>query len=199
MVLLLALIACRNDPHEGTIIGNPGDTQLTAADPKDMRFTYGALPVDTMTLMGCSGAVGDVVEVGALFVLGEDLITIPEGSWCGLALGLDGPLELTAEADPEHVELSLEVGEVTLTGDSFTVDGAYVLELAYPEWLSRETLVLNGQDVVIDSSHFLHGTLASMVGLGSALFADDGDGVIDDAERADGALSEGERRGGNRG
>ena len=94
-------------------------------------------------------------------------------------------------------ELILDVGDLvrTLQEDEKlwpepTVSRAYILELGEAAWTSASALGLqSGQHVVIDDTDNLHDSLVLSLQEDSRLFRDDdGDGVLQSAERTAGSL-----------
>ena len=104
---------------------------------------------------------------------------------CGLTLTTEGA-EVALEAPSGAVATaSLLVSQVQLgsVGEGLSAEDRPVVELGYPGWIGLGAVGLGaGQDVTVDGE--TAATLADRIAAGSAVYVDeDGDGIVDDAER----------------
>lgn len=198
------LLACTGGPHEGTVVGNPGDAYAKLAPVSDtLQVDVMEVNATQLWLEGCDGAVQQQpVDTEA----GQPVyapMSVPSGRWCRLGLELDpvAPGVLVAGLDLEGAAFELHLGLSWLELDApggLWVDGqSYVLELGEPDWLSRELLqeVDESGVVVVQEGDPLHDLLVDSLSFRSALFEDgDGDGQISESERLAGAVARGEAR-----
>jgi hypothetical protein len=147
MIPLILLAACMDSgPNEGTIVGNPGDAALRLARTDGISFVEAIAYVSGLEMSSCtdSETAGERLSVEEEFDLTGDalFLELPAGDWCGIALDLDGPIEIYGEAGDEDrtdLEAFLDIGEVSAESSSaFGVDGnTFVFELGEPGWLER--------------------------------------------------------------
>lgn len=192
MIFLLACVGA----DSGTVVGNPGDSFTTVADPKGLTWGSAELTLDRVVMTPCGARDHDVVTVDApIDLLAPDPLQIPAGDWCGLTLYADR-LELQASASGgERVFVDLDELAVVVSGSVPVDGGAYVLELAEPGWLDADALALDPRDPLeIDGAHADADALVAALEYGSGLYADDGDGVLSEQERDAGALASGPER-----
>ncbi len=203
MTLLLLLLACPapDDPgHDATIVGNPGKMTAKTAAGHGTEQTTGSLTVQTLALTPCDAADAVIVELDTTLALVEGTeLDVPAGDYCGLELDVVPPLVLEGVGtEGGSFSLALDLATILLRSDGgFTVDeDLFVLELAFPGWLDAAE-ILDGAagHQHIDADHPLHDRLAGAVSDSSGLYGDDdGDGDLDDDERARGSHASGEDR-----
>ncbi|MCP4806743.1 MAG: hypothetical protein GY913_03020 [Proteobacteria bacterium] len=189
---MILLLACTGQ-HDGTIVGNPGDAMVVQAAPKGIEVVEAEILWDELSLTPCSGEENEGVGSEDEFVLGEDVLELPGGSWCGAAFG-PSELWVVGTMDEVDVEVELILDRIDLGTSAFTVDGGqFLFELGEPDWLAADWID-ERDDVLIDEGHDLHDTLAEAIQTGSGLYADDGDGALSEAERDAGPLTAGPDR-----
>lgn len=202
LVLASLGVGCRSDGSlQGTLVGNPGDASLAPAPTSGTTFRTARLPVDALAWLPCGGGPPEVVAIGrTVDLLARERLEAPEGFWCGLEVSTEGALELQVDAaGGGAAQLQLEVGVVAVASRGFASGAAdpLVLELGRPEWLDPTVLGFAGagDEVRVEAGTPEHDALANTAAASSGLFADDGDRVVDDAERAAGEVAAGPDRG----
>jgi hypothetical protein len=205
---LLLFAGCNPQDREtrpGTSVGNPGKVVARLAPIDNGELEAVGIDEADFSLLPCDG--DDWIEAAVrrdLDLRAGEGFELPGGRWCGLAMTL--MTELLAEGQSESgtgIELVLVLDEIvvfTADDQSFGEDGdSFVLELGYDGWLDAAMLErIEGEDtgqtdrdesVVVDDNHPLHDELAELLMEGSGLYLEDGDGQLDDEERASGAVA----------
>lgn len=180
----------------GTSVGNPGQTSLVLARTGDgLSVESAVLQGTTVILEGCDGATAVVIDAAdTVGLLDAEAWPVPAGTWCSLAVSFDR-LEADGTSDENtgfEVTLQPEREIVLQAGAPIVVDEtAYVLELAVPGWLGAGDLPPpgDGGTSVVGAESALAATLVDALVTGSTWTADDGDGVLDEAERAEGPVA----------
>lgn len=197
MLMSLLILACRQPgtPPSGTFVGNPGEaTSRLAAYGESITLSEAEATIGFTDAAGCSSDLaGETPDVASLDLLGENSVQLPPGEWCALGVYVESVLLIGGFADEAEFEIRLEPGLVELyTQAGLTVDGDdFILELADTGWLSDE--VIRGLDwdderVLVTEEDPLSTQLSEAIVDRSALFLDDGDGLLSDAERDLGAV-----------
>lgn len=181
----------------GTIIGNP------EAEPSALRVAYGT-DVRTRSASVFLQAVewADCDSQKTVVPVGEtvDLLGAPSfetlpGVWCGVVLVFEGPLVLEGvHARGIDVTLEVEAEDTVLRArGGYTVGTEpLVLELAEPDWFSLDDLEVGDDGRFLDPSSPAHDELARRVRERSSAYEDrDGDGEVNDQERAQGQVAQG--------
>lgn len=181
-LLLPFLLACASGTvGEGTSVGNPGEAAARMAPTDAVALDRAELVVAGIDWLSCDGTTVQGEPVGHLDLLADSDFVVPGGCWSGVALRTGGPLALAGTAaDGGAVELLVDVETIELFSvQQFDVtDARFVLELARGGWSP-------------DDPDALSDALAGH----SALVEDiDGDGWLDDAERAAGLVMAGPDR-----
>ena len=193
MITFLVLFACTGQgPHEGTIVGNPGDAKSKLAPGTGVQFYSAQGALNQVMLM--SG--GESTEVGLDFIGSLDLlepfqsVEIPAGMWDSMIVHFD-EIQINGDTSDgiQDFEIILSELEITLDGqDSFSIDeNDYILELGSPGWLDSALFELIPDiEVFIDEDSDVYGSIVAGVKEETALYVDmDGDGQINTEERED--------------
>ena len=197
---LIGLFACSSfeDVASGTIVGNPGDGMVGVAAGEGLSYTSATADIDGITLVSCSGAEGREPFGARLDLLDGGSLPLLEGAWCQLRLDVSA-LQIAGDGpDGSSFTLDLAPGEVALDSDGFIVVGdTYVLELAYPDWVTADALGLEADvHVEVGEDDALFEDLNAAVADGSGLFFDlDDDGAVSELEREEQQLAAGDARG----
>ena len=206
MLMSLLLLACRapGEPPSGTFVGNPGETtaRLAACDDS-IEIASAEAMIDFVEAVSCGGDITqEITEDVRLDLLSDNRIVLPPGQWCALGVYVETIALFGGFADVSEFEITLEPGFIDMYADAeFAIDGdAFILELADEGWLSGE--VMRGLDwdeegLIIDAEDSLALLLSDTIVARSALFLDDGDGALSDAERGVGAVAYGTAREGD--
>lgn len=142
----------------------------------------------------CVGVTTTIEVEQAIDLLDAPTIDAPAGSWCGLAVVTRGPFVIVPDSDAGFgIDISLALGALSLSGAApFFVNGSrFVLALGSPGWLDAAELDADDADVVINTGSEGHGLLAARAAGGAALYEDDGDGEVSQAEREGGPVADG--------
>ena len=188
---LLTLLAACQSPTQGTIVGNPGETRLSTADSTGLQYENAFLSVESVTWTDCQGATVEVPIDGTIDLLDPVILQAPAGTWCGVTATPAGPLQVQGAGNTGGVfDLQLDLPAVTVTATTgvFIEASAVVLEVGGRDWIDASLLGLSDTaDVQVRPGDPLHDTLVAAATTSTALYADDGDGVVSDVERAAGA------------
>ena len=195
--VLAASLGCRTapPPDEGTSVGNPGGLRLALGPGDGLVATRARLAVASLRWTTCTtGAVREVVVNDAVDLLDSAELRAPAGEWCTVELVPAGPLRVEAtgtEGGTATLELALPA--IVLGGAApLAVDGAVALlvEVGDAGWVDAAELGLApGLARTVDAADPLHDALVGAAVAGTAVYADDGDGSLSDAERAAGAVA----------
>ena len=150
--LALTVLACAQDPHGGTAVGNPTSLDLAIAGESEVKVESAALAVAHATVDRC-----DAIVEGAL--AGETLGTeapareLPASPRCGFDLFPAGGLLVRVRVAEASGTLDLPLTPILLRTGARQADAydAYVLELGKPGWLDAQsvTAALNGEQDAI--------------------------------------------------
>jgi hypothetical protein len=146
----------------------------------------------TADVLACAGGRASLWVDATVDLRASDGVPVPPGDWCGLVLSLGG-LELTGTIETQPVEVSVEVPWVlTLWTEAPVVvdETELVLEVGAPGWLTAEQVPPGEGDVrVVTPDSDVSPLLIQAITLGTGWYLDDGDGVLEAGERADGSLA----------
>ncbi len=203
MMALLALLACVDQPAEGTAVGNPGGTgslDVVVTDlPDAIALDAAEAAIDGVSLDDCAGSE-TWVEVGAILDAlpgSDDAFALPGGRWCGLALSFATdatPLTLAGRTDGGTTfTVALAPGPLVVD-EAFDVDGeALLLSLSLKDTLSADALEAEGEDVAIAEEDARAVAWASQVEEAGALWEDrDEDVDVGEADAQAGLASAGD-------
>lgn len=190
LLAIAALTGCKSTPPSGTSVGNPGKGVVRLAEATELDFEMVFSDGGQVTALACDGtertASLDQLLDGVPFEL-------PAGELCTLradfpsALFIDGTQSGGGAVGTFELTLVLDAIEVT---PELLVDGEdYVLELGAPDWVTPTSLGMNPVGTtVVGPGDPQHDAIVSELELGTGLYADDGDGLISDPERAAGPI-----------
>lgn len=125
----------------GVIIDHP---LIRVADGVDVTFSAATLPVESLRLTRCSGAV-EYVSVEAVLDLLTDELVLPPGSWCALRLITDGPLHI----EVQNLQGQVFYANVVVDEIPIALSGAISplpqgpsaqVEIAAPGWIDASDL-----------------------------------------------------------
>ena len=168
--LLTAMFACRsgNIKDEGISVGNPGETALRLGPGNGLTHRDARVDVQSLTVTSCDEASSIAVHIDTqIDLLTDPAVALPEGEWCRLDLTPGGPLMVSGDGAEGTYQLSLALGDVTVSTKMGTPlgDGPMVMEFGSPGWLSADELdVTGGALVQIDSEHPLFQVLSERWG-----------------------------------
>ena len=186
----VTLLAGCQSPTPGTIVGNPGETRLSTADSAGLTYDNAFLSVESVTFTDCQGASAVVPVDGTLDLLDPVILSAPGGTWCGVTATPAGPLWVTGSADAGgSFDLLLDLPPLALSATTgVRIDAsAVVFEVGGPDWIDAGSLGLAPDTPVqVQPGDALHDALVAAATTSSALYADDGDGVVTAPERAAG-------------
>lgn len=190
LLLLAPLTACRStEPASGTSVGNPGKLTPSLGSGDGIEIERAFAYVAFVEMLGCDGQSLTIEVDDELDLNGEDAISVPAGSYCGLYIDMD-ELWFGADWRPDgaglyfEMELHLEQGISAYSDASFDVQGNdMILEIGEPGWISADDVPVqeDGQEFDIDDQASKEA--AQWAQATSALWMDDGDGQLDDDER----------------
>ena len=190
LLLLAPLTACRStEPASGTSVGNPGKLTPSLGSGDGIQIERAFAYVTFMEMVGCGGQNLAIEVDDELDLSGEDAITVPAGSYCGISIEMD---ELVFGADwrPDgaglyfEMALTLEQGISAYSDASFDVQGNdMILEIGEPGWISADDVPVQEDGQVFDSDDEASTEAAQWAQATSALWMDDGDGQLDEDER----------------
>lgn len=189
-------LGCRSsEPASGTSVGNPGKLIPSVGEGEGVQINWAWGRVDAVVMRTCDGTTTEVSVDAELAFDGLEEIEIPSGDYCSVQLMAE-VLEIEAVWRPttDHlsVHLDMHLGEgIELSASSpFTVnDNALVLEVGGPGWLDGDELEVDFDGQVFDEETDESLAAAEAILATSALWRDDGDGLIDDDEREDGPVA----------
>lgn len=221
-LLLLAAVGCvpadpsepssPAPPREGIAVGNPpGMAAMRAATaPADgIAFTALEWQVGGVYVENCEGE-GRTTDRGGLLELDGGTVQVPAGRWCAIGLVSDAVMYLDGQVRNGgrfrfhaaigrlmlYGDIDVPAAEDTATTDQVTRD--LVLELGEPEWVDERDLALQPTDDVAFGDACLDDPLCTAIWTGivhrSAVYGDDGDGVVSETERATGDEGRGDER-----
>ena len=201
MMLMLILLSCRlGASSQGTVVGNPGEaTSRLAPIDSELTILSADAVIAFIDVLACDGSTSQEEVVDASVDLLEDVpLVIPGGTWCGFGLSLES-VTIVGEYERVSFSMVLSPGFVeTSSAAGVVVDGQdFIFEMAEEGWLSAELLDLTGEEdgeVVLEEGDPLTERISDTLALRSALFEDDGDGVLSDDERQSGPIAWGAAR-----
>lgn len=193
LLLAGALGGCGLDwTSNGTAVGNPTDMAVHAAPSEGSSFTEAKTKVSTLSLATCAGETSVRTLEDDVDLLGRTALELPGGAWCSFTLTFAEPLGFSGQLqDGGEFAFSLVVEslEVVAEADVSTDEGPFVFEVGAPDWLTTSDL-----EKLAEGGANANGVITSLLAhlpAQSALYYDDGDGQISDAERAAGAAAQG--------
>ena len=128
MILLLSL-ACTG-PRQGIAVGNPGDGVAVVSKTAGLTLESGQAQLSSLDLIACDGSLTQVASGIGLPLDGSATLLLPGGSWCGLSMSFEQPIELDYSSDSATLHLSLDVQPEPAEGAAFDLDGGvYLMEL----------------------------------------------------------------------
>jgi hypothetical protein len=154
--ILAVATACSasDDPSQGTVVGNPGDTSMQLARSARVDVVEAYTFVDTFEWVRCNDTSLIVDVQTQVDLLDERSIESPAGEWCSLTIHLEDTLGIVTEMVDEEDELlriqfDLDVEYLQLDArDGIVIDGgSTVIELGHPEWFDLEEIDLDDVDV----------------------------------------------------
>lgn len=147
MILLLSL-ACTG-PRQGIAVGNPGDGVAVVSKTAGLTLDSGQAQLSSLDLIDCEGGLTQVASGIGLPLDGSATLLLPGGSWCGLSMSFEQPIELDYSSDSATLHLSLDVQPEPAEGAAFDLDGGvYLMELGGSEWLADQAAALEGGDAI---------------------------------------------------
>ncbi len=195
-ILIMSLIAigCRSgEPASGTSVGNPGKLRPTIGEGENVAIFWSQGSVDSVELEGCGGESIEVLVEDETLFDGTTEIEIPAGQYCSVQLVMERPLEIKASFEVEREEteewsftMYLPFEDQILVGSEtgFAVDGgSYVLEIGEPGWLDIEDLGDLEDEEILKEDDEISIWAAQIAAGTTALWEDDGDGILDEEER----------------
>ncbi|MFT5582901.1 MAG: hypothetical protein ACI9VR_000478 [Cognaticolwellia sp.] len=161
MILLLSL-ACTG-PRQGIAVGNPGDGVAVVSKTGGLTLNSAQAQLSSLDLIACDGTLTQVASGIGLPLDGSATLLLPGGSWCGLSMSFEQPIELDYSSDSANLYLSLDTQPEPAEGAAFALDGGvYLMELGGPEWLAEQAAaLLPGEDVEIGPGDVEHDVLAA--------------------------------------
>lgn len=193
----LALVGCASSFEDGVAVGNPTmDAEVAArlapADP--VALTSARLQVLSVDFTSCDGLTTLILRPGTVDLLGGVVLPVPEGAWCTVAWSSGGDLELKGAGG--RLEGALPWPSLRFSLDPEAAVGtspANVLEFASPGWLAPiADEVAAGGEVHLTVEHPAFDVVMASITTDSALWTDDGDGVLSESERIEGAIGTGD-------
>ena len=187
-IIPLLLLGCREhlDGSQGTSVGNPGKGTARIGSGSGLSITSAiASPID-ITVQSCDDVPveGTLVSTDALDLASPATFDIPAGTWCRLLLNVPN-MTVTGTGDSGgtvDLDLALEPFWLYTAGLDVEQQTSWAIELGSPGWLDATEIGLP-DNVVIDALDPLHDTFEERIYKESALYLDDGDGVLTSAER----------------
>jgi len=191
-VVVIALMGCRGGEGEGTLVGNPGNTKLQAAESSLLRHIEGAVNVDSVHAQHCDDPEDwESIDIDEIIdpINDNTDIPLPYGTWCLIELEVDPPIFIEGELDEGgayYIEMDIEELVLWPSGGTEFNDNYFVLELAEPDWLSAEDILdAMEEDVAFidDEAEIYDDLLFAMEERTTMFYDNDEDGTIDDDER----------------
>jgi len=184
------------------VVGNPPSSMVAALAPSTSSTTPPVVPIAQAAVLDCEDGASTLFEAPTSWTWdGEDELTLPEGDWCGLVVGVEDSvvLEVQGESGGEAA-LEVPVYRVVLsTEDAASLaDVGWWLEVGTPGFLDEDRLgIEDGSSLTVRSSECASTTVCVAVmdeiEHASGLYEDrDGDGALSDSERESGARMAGE-------
>ena len=160
MILFLSL-ACTG-PREGIAVGNPGDGVAMVSRSAGLALDRGDSQLSSLDLIACDGSLTQVASGIGLPLDGSASLLLPGGSWCGLSMSFEQPIELDYSSGTSTLHLSLDVQPEPAEGAAFELDGGvYLMELGGPDWLAEQAAALQpGEALEIGPGDAEHDALA---------------------------------------
>jgi len=197
LLCFIMALGCRSsEPAPGTSVGNPGKLSPSVGQGEGVEIGWAWGVVDAIVMRACDGTTTEISVDAEIEFDGSEEIEIPGGSYCSAQLVMAEALELDALWRPTtdsllvHLHLPLEDTVELSASSTFTVDDdALILEVGGPGWLHEDDLDVDfdGQEFDEETDDSLAAAAAAVAT--SALWRDDGDGLIDDEEREDGPIA----------
>lgn len=194
VLAILLLSSCaqeREEPWQGTAVGNPGNKSCRLANMDGITLESATIDAQSFTWEKCDGSEV-VADGGEVNLLAAPAMAIPEGEICGLRVAFSGPADIvgTGNSGEGAFSLELELDDLRMDMDAVTFDGGdYILEFAHPGWADPTRLNLDG-DIAIGPADPLQGTLVNAF-RHSSMFEDaNADGEISADERIPVAFSD---------
>ena len=196
-LLALGLLACQGPPASGTSVGNPTKMSLRVALSTDVQLDVAEFPSGELVFTYTNGE-WESVELSQIDLLAGAPVELPNGEWESMAFLLDTAFEFSGTTrSGDAANLTIDVPAFRLDprqGAVLFERGEFVLELASPGWLDEDNAGYDADaEVRVEPGSPIHDGLARAIEDGSALYGDDGDHQIDDAERARGHEAAGGR------
>lgn len=191
LLLPTVLLGCNQPPPSGTLVGNPGKARASLA-PEANATLQAAETSLTWDWIGC-GSDRATIGGGITDLIASTEVEVPAGSWCALVVTFDDTVrfEFDQVAPPGQftVELSVTPPLTLYTEAPLIIDGdVLALEIGSPDWITVPPFDVRVQPAFgpTDVESML---LAAELAAGTALFFDDGDGLVDANERAEGPVA----------
>lgn len=192
-LFVVTLAGCQGGVFEGVAVGNPTvNASLARTDGVGLDVARTRV---TATFVGCVGAELNQLSLGAVDLVQGVAFDGPAAPTCRLGFALTDALTLLGEGDGGSFEGAFSPMKVEfLPPLSTPIHGphAYTIEVGPPQWLGAIADDLAAGEVHLDAGDPDFAGIAGLLASGTALYTDDGDGVISAAERAAGPLATGE-------
>jgi len=168
MILLFSLIACRTDvTFQGTLVGNPGTGKPKLAENSSVRYTAAKATIGS--IISDNDQSNNIDR--EIDLLSNDSLELPKGTTNSLQVYFsDCSLSIAGTTEENFILPAFILNLSSNTPFTISETETYIIELAYTGWLD-------------EPSNLDPDMLADILSSQSALYLDNGDGILSDEER----------------